>query len=483
VSHVAIAAALALEDMSCGERLAAFSLASFANREHRAWPGTRVAAARAGLSRSQYLAARDGLQKRGLVVVEELGGGRGHSPVVTLLFAQSGPWLEGEINAALLEAVLGYSRARGSARLLLATLAAVANEQLEVSGLATDEIRAAAGMADSTYRRARAALLAGGELVLVTAGGGRARTNRWVLRDPGETGAKPALARRTRPEPSRTARPLIATVKEPSAVRARDDTAAHAGRNVVKGPGLTGVSEPNPGQIRTVYTEKGPGLSGVPEQNPGQGRTVGGGKGPGLSGVCARNPAQDRTVSRKTPPQTPPETPPPNACAGREPKNPRTGPPSPPDGGSRAGSITIVEDYVTDRGRKRPRTVVVDVDEIRSQFRQPDDADQTAWRRIRCELRRVVGDSAFEIWLDQLELRATDQTGSLLLAGPPATQAWVAKRFGRLLAHVASSLGRQLRLVEDRELQLLDAISHASIAGGTSPLFPTQTSHHQKEAV
>lgn len=52
MSHVAIAAALALEDVSSGERLAVFSLASFANREHRAWPGTRLAATRAGLSRS-----------------------------------------------------------------------------------------------------------------------------------------------------------------------------------------------------------------------------------------------------------------------------------------------------------------------------------------------------------------------------------------------------------------------------------------------
>jgi hypothetical protein len=45
MSHVAIAAALALEDVSVGERLVAFSLASFANREHRAWPSTPVAAA------------------------------------------------------------------------------------------------------------------------------------------------------------------------------------------------------------------------------------------------------------------------------------------------------------------------------------------------------------------------------------------------------------------------------------------------------
>jgi hypothetical protein len=50
VSHTAIAAALALTDATAGQRLCALSLASFANREHQAWPGNRVAAARAGLS-------------------------------------------------------------------------------------------------------------------------------------------------------------------------------------------------------------------------------------------------------------------------------------------------------------------------------------------------------------------------------------------------------------------------------------------------
>ena len=82
MSHAAIAAAMALENVSAGERLAAFALASFANSDHRAWPGTRIVAVRAGLSRSQYLAARDGLVKRGLVVVEAPGGGRGNAPVV-----------------------------------------------------------------------------------------------------------------------------------------------------------------------------------------------------------------------------------------------------------------------------------------------------------------------------------------------------------------------------------------------------------------
>lgn len=106
MSHTAIAGVLRLEGVSASERLAAFSLASFANRDHRAWPGTRVAAARAGLSRSQYLAARDSLVRRDLLVVEEAGGGRGHSPVIALHFAESGPWYEGSVNAELVESAL-----------------------------------------------------------------------------------------------------------------------------------------------------------------------------------------------------------------------------------------------------------------------------------------------------------------------------------------------------------------------------------------
>lgn len=58
VGHSAIAAGLAAQDLSASERLVAFSLASFANSDQLAWPGTSVAAARAGLGRSAFLAAR-----------------------------------------------------------------------------------------------------------------------------------------------------------------------------------------------------------------------------------------------------------------------------------------------------------------------------------------------------------------------------------------------------------------------------------------
>ena len=104
MSRQAIAAVLARDDLAGGERLVAFSLASFAGREHRAWPGAVAAAQRAGLSRSGYLQARDRLVRRGLVVVEAEASGRGRSSTLVLAFAESGPWWEGEINVELLEA-------------------------------------------------------------------------------------------------------------------------------------------------------------------------------------------------------------------------------------------------------------------------------------------------------------------------------------------------------------------------------------------
>ena len=134
MSGQAIAAALAREDLAGGERLVAFSLASFAGRDGRAWPGAPAAAARAGLSRSRYLHDRDQLVRRGLIVVEEVASGRGRASTVALLFAGDGPWSEGEINAELFEAVLSRTCTRGPARLLLAAFAALADRRAVCAG-------------------------------------------------------------------------------------------------------------------------------------------------------------------------------------------------------------------------------------------------------------------------------------------------------------------------------------------------------------
>jgi hypothetical protein len=483
VSHAALAAVLRLDDVSAGERLAAFSLASFANREHRAWPGTPVAAARAGLSRSQYLAARDGLARRGLIEVDAPGGGRGRTPVVWVRFADVGPWGDVEVNPGLVEAVLSYSRTRSSARVLLATLAAIADGHGAVTELSTDDIQAAAGMADSTYRRARTSLIDSGELVLAIAGGGRARTNHWTIPDPRSINPEPVAATRARQAPSPGARPLLATARatQPASedqldlpVILNETVAGEAAEGERTGAGLTAVSAiPNPGQNRTVSDQKGPGLSGVSALNPGQNRTVSAVKGPGSSGVSAVNPGQNRTVCGETPPQTPPQIPPPNARAGREPLNPRIrkDPPSPPEGGSHQ-LVSIVEDYLTPRGRQRHRTVTVDLDEIRSQLPSPSPTDRADWQQIRSDLESVVGASMFEIWLAALDMVGCDDGGVLLLACPPAIRGWVAGRYGELLERVSRSHGRSARLTTDRELQLLNALDTSGVATPADESLP-----------
>jgi hypothetical protein len=407
VSHASIAAVLARPDLSAGERLVAWSLASFANRDQRAWPGIPAATARAGLSRSRYLELRDRLVRRGLLEIETPGVGRGHASTIKLLFAQSGPWQDGEVNVELLEAALGYSRARGPARLLLAALAALADENGNVEGLTTDELCRVAGLANSTYRRARAELLASGMVSVDGDTGGRGRTCRWSVRRPADLGAEPVVGRTRRAAPQPGARPLLAAATSGAGARAEN------------GPILSRVS-----------AGKGPSVNGVS------------GMGPNLSGVSASNPAK-----------TPPETPPPNARAGREPRNPitREDPPTPLKGGTPARSVLIEETYLTERGRKRKRHVRVDLEEIRRRLRLPTAIDHEDWRRTGSLLRDAVGESVFAIWLEPIELIAIDSDGVLVIAPPPATNEWVQKRFGRVLSECAQRASRELRIADEAE--------------------------------
>src|SRR5579884_4125923 len=65
-----------------------------------------------------------------------------------------------------------------------------------------------------------------------------------------------------------------------------------------------------------------------------------------------------------------------------------------------------------------------------------------AWREIRAEVRRTVGESTFEIWLAPLEMVSLHED-LLLLKAPATKKAWVAKRFGRLLAASARAVLRR----------------------------------------
>jgi chromosomal replication initiator protein len=82
------------------------------------------------------------------------------------------------------------------------------------------------------------------------------------------------------------------------------------------------------------------------------------------------------------------------------------------------------------------------------------------WREIRAEIRRVVGESTYEIWLAPLEVESL-QEGLLLLRAPAATRAWVAKRFGRLLESTA-------RRVLDRDIRIAFTTGEKPERGGAA---------------
>ena len=473
MSREAIAAALARDNLPSGERLVAFSLASFAGSDNRAWPGAPAAAARAGLSRSRYLYDRDRLVQRGLVVIEEAGSGRGCASTLALPFVSTGPWWEAEINAELFEAVLSRSQARGPARLVLAAMAALADESGIVRGLSGVELCAAAGVDDHTYRRARKELLECGELVLVHRACGRGNTNVWEVRLPGGI----AAAVRAGWPPRRVARPagarpLLAAVAGSAADEIDADGGAPSdsvgrgdgGGGRVTGaenrPALTGVSDPNGGQDRTVPELNCPVAPGVSGAKRGQDRTL-------FDGQPAENPAEKGA-------KNPAENPAANARAGKEPQNPRIpeDPPTPLAGGLSARSLMIEQTYITDRGRRRRRLVRVDLDAVRRGLGIPTAEERRDWQRIRELLKAKVGESQFDIWLEPVELVAIDTDRKLVLAVPPAAAGWTRERFGRILEACTASVGRDARFADEPERRAVGA------EAPNRSTFPT----NQKEA-
>ena len=445
MSHAAIAAVLARTDLAAEERLVALSLASFANREQRAWPGNPAAAARSGLGRSRYLEARDQLVRRGLLELESRARGRGRATTIALLFAQSGPWWGAEMNAQLLEGVLGHSRARGPTRLLLAALASLSDDTGAVDELSTEALCRAAGLADSTYRRARAALMASGEVELVEDGGGRGRTNRWHVIDPAGSVGVPAVASRRRRTAGPNVRPLLSPVHAEAGRDAAFAETEVAARVLSKSPIVTGISDQKHPDLTEVSGGKGPSLTGVSPQ-----------KGPVRTGLSGGNTSN-----------TPPETLPPNARAGRQPLNPRTrNPPSPPQGGSEpVGDLFFEATYLTPRGRRRRRKVAVDVAAIWAGLVAPSAADSRDWLRVRELLSKRLGATMFEIWLGAIGLRAVNTEGSLILVAPDATRKWVRERYGWLIARAAEQIGRRVIIADAARAA---AIAAAHLSSGSS---------------
>ncbi len=94
-----------------------------------------------------------------------------------------------------------------------------------------------------------------------------------------------------------------------------------------------------------------------------------------------------------------------------------------------------------------------------------------AWREIRAELRRVAGESTYEMWLARIEPRGWDGT-VLSLQAPPDTDRWVSRRFDEVVQRcVRVVLGPRARAEFGTDASRRS--SAATAGGSSSPAFPT----------
>lgn len=70
-------------------------------------------------------------------------------------------------------------------------------------------------------------------------------------------------------------------------------------------------------------------------------------------------------------------------------------------------------------------------------------AVEEEWRRLAPEVRQVIGDQNFELWLSAAHAHVGGE-GELLLAVPPSVEGWVRDRFGKAIDQVAN---RRLEIV------------------------------------
>jgi len=92
---------------------------------------------------------------------------------------------------------------------------------------------------------------------------------------------------------------------------------------------------------------------------------------------------------------------------------------------------------------------------------------EPGWREICTELRRVVGDSTYDIWLSAIKFKAWDGQ-TLVLEGPPSTHAWVVRRFGRVLETSARAVLGRLDRVELEPVRSVTA-TRPEAAQSTAP--------------
>jgi chromosomal replication initiator protein len=86
-----------------------------------------------------------------------------------------------------------------------------------------------------------------------------------------------------------------------------------------------------------------------------------------------------------------------------------------------------------------------------------------SWRRIRTELRTVVPDAAWHVYLDGLDARRLDGS-TLVVTAPDASRAWVTERFSRLLQSAAQRV-----LGQDVAIRLVGPEDPVAVSDAPTP--------------
>jgi chromosomal replication initiator protein len=94
-----------------------------------------------------------------------------------------------------------------------------------------------------------------------------------------------------------------------------------------------------------------------------------------------------------------------------------------------------------------------------------------AWQDIKTRLRGAVGESIYDVWLSDLEVRGWDGT-VLVLQAEKGAETWLAGRYGRLLERCAQDVlgpATKVAFAGEPAAKAHEALAHASMAGQMAP--------------
>jgi hypothetical protein len=129
--------------------------------------------------------------------------------------------------------------------------------------------------------------------------------------------------------------------------------------------------------------------------------------------------------------------------------------------------VIFEQNYTTPSGRRRRRQVTVDPGTVRALVGDPGPDDREDWQRFRSALAALVPESMFAVWLSEMTLGGVTGGGELLAVSPIDTRAWIAGRYGQVIADAGRDVGRVVLLADEAQTRAIHATN--ALAAQQSP--------------